>query len=337
MSQIDQRKHQHLELAKKSQLGLEQLDQRFFYEPMFGKHLKGQKEPQDFAGKTLQFPIWISSMTGGTGSAAHINKNLARAAGEFGLGLGLGSCRILLESDEFYEDFNLRSICGDSVPFYANLGIAQIEQLVEQGQESKITRLVERLSCDGLIVHINPLQEWMQPEGDLIEHPPIETLKRLLDKVELNIVVKEVGQGMGPESLEALLELPLAAVEFGAFGGTNFSYLEGLRSEKGQNHDHIRLSNIGHSASEMITLVNKIKATNPSKIQCNDLIISGGIKDFLDGYYYLESCEFNACYGQAKAFLEHATGEYETLRSFVRSQVDGLEMARQFLKIKRGQ
>src|SRR5690606_4544693 len=158
-----------------------------------------------FLGKELRTPIWVSSMTGGTLMARTINHNLARACRDFGMGMGLGSCRSLLYSKEDLADFDVRSIIGDDLPLYGNLGIAQVEKLLMGRKTSHIDQLIDALRLDGLIVHINPMQEWFQPEGDPILQPPIETIRQLLEEADYPLIVKEVGQGMGRESLEALL------------------------------------------------------------------------------------------------------------------------------------
>ena len=185
-----------------------------------------------FLGKELGAPMWVSSMTGGTFAARKINTNLARVCHDFRMGMGLGSCRSLLDSNASLPDFDMRDIIGDDLPLYANLGISQVEQLLENNQEDKIRVLVDKLRADGLIVHVNPLQEYFQPGGDRLKNAPIISIRRLLDVVSFPVIVKEVGQGMGPASLRELIRLPLAAIEFAAFGGTNFSKLEMLRSEK---------------------------------------------------------------------------------------------------------
>ncbi|MCB0573814.1 MAG: isopentenyl-diphosphate delta-isomerase, partial [Saprospiraceae bacterium] len=110
--------------------------------------------------------------------------------------------------------------------------------------------------ADGLIVHVNPLQEAMQPEGDLFKRPPLDTLRELLEIPELKVIVKEVGQGFGPESLRALLQLPLEAVEFAAAGGTNFAKLELLRSDPEKQMIFEKIAAVGHSAAEMTGWLN---------------------------------------------------------------------------------
>ncbi len=330
-----ERKKDHIDLAFKSRLDESELDRRFQYEPMLSAHPDQMDLGLSFLGYSLKAPIWVSSMTGGTEKARIINQNLARACAEFGLGMGLGSCRSLLYDTVRVEDFDVRHIIGNDLPFYGNLGIAQIEQLLAKQELSRIYDIVELLRLDGLIVHINPLQEAFQPEGDRFRKAPIETLDHLLDEVTIPIIIKEVGQGMGPESLRELLKRPLAAVDFGASGGTNFALLEVLRSSK----DHTRflrpMVEVGHSADDMVEMVNILVEQLGSERKCQQVIVSGGVKDFLDGYYLTGKCSLPSIYGQASGFLKHAMGDYSELRDYVRAQIDGLALANAFLKIKR--
>jgi isopentenyl-diphosphate delta-isomerase len=227
---MEQRKVDHINMALRSQMNPEELDGRFHYEPLLKAHPLHDMQPVKFLGKQLRVPLWVSSMTGGAEGVRKINTNLARVCREFGMGMGLGSCRSLLHGDEHLKDFTMRGILGDNLPLYANLGISQVEQLVHNNRVELIHNLVSMTEADGLIIHINPLQEWFQPEGDRLHFPPIDTVKRFLYLAKYPVIVKEVGQGMGPESLRELFRLPLAAIEFAAFGGTNFSKAELLRN-----------------------------------------------------------------------------------------------------------
>ena len=328
----DQRKQSHLDLAFKSQS--EELDKRFYYEPMLSGHpTEGDTMPFKLGGKNMNFPVWISSMTGGTSKAGPINKMLAKTANKYGFGMGLGSCRIILEDETYFEDFNLRPILGDEVPFYANVGIAQIEKLLQTNQAKKLKELVTKLSADGLIVHVNPLQEWLQPEGDRITQSPMVTLEQLLHEFDLPIIVKEVGQGFGPHSMGELLKLPLLAVDFAANGGTNFSKLELIRNEKLQGffEDVVEL---GHSAEEMVGFLNDTVEKLGASRKCNNVIVSGGVKNFLDGYYYISKADIDACYGQAAPFLKYANESQEALDQYAEFQINGLLMAQRLLRVK---
>jgi isopentenyl-diphosphate delta-isomerase len=329
------RKQAHIELAFESQVPASELDDRFYYEPMLSAHPEaGSLPPIPFLGKTLRAPIWVSSMTGGTKMARTINYNLAQACAEFGMGMGLGSCRQLLSDHTFLKDFDVRPILGEDLPFFANLGIAQIENLIRNKETGKINDLIGLLKADGLIIHVNPLQEALQPEGDRFLKPPIETIATLMEGFEFPVIVKEVGQGIGPESLRALMKLPLAAIEFAAGGGTNFAKLELLRQESENQLLLAKMVTAGHSASEMLHFVRNLHSEPGSKYLVRQFILSGGVRDFLDGYYLLQKSPFPAVYGQASVFLKHAQGDYQTLQRFVATQIRGLELAHAFLKAR---
>ncbi len=326
------RKQDHIELAFRSRIEAGDIDERFYYEPIITAHPTTQDLKTDFLGKPFKFPVWVSSMTGGTERAKSINEKLARLCADFELGMGLGSCRALLHSNDRFPDFNLRPILGNDRPFYANLGIAQIEEIISNKATDKIKRLIENLKADGLIIHINPLQEWAQPEGDSINRTPLETITELCNHLDCSIIVKEVGQGMGPKSLKQLMKLPLDAIEFGAAGGTNFTRLELNRSERSTQYKD-SISHIGHTADEMIEFVNN--NLNDSDVRCKEFIISGGVTNYLQGYYLMEKCAGNSIYGQASAFLKPALTGYDDLAEYFQSQMDGLMMANAYLHVRK--
>lgn len=332
---MDSRKADHIHLAFESKTSKQAADNRFYYEPLFAAHPGiSQPEPFFFLGKTLRYPIWVSSMTGGTEKAFTINMNLARLCKEFGFGMGLGSCRPLLESSARLKDFDLRDIIGNEAPFFANLGIAQLEDLLDEDRSEDIIRLVEMLRADGLIIHVNPLQEFMQPEGDAYRRPAIETIQQVLESVKFPVIVKEVGQGMGPASIDALLRMPIAALDFGAFGGTNFSRLELLRSDPDRMENYAPLVYVGHTADEMAGFVRESWLENHSQIKCKQIIVSGGVENFLHGYALINSMPIPSIYGMASAFLKHATGTYEELRHYAEMQIRALNAASAFLKVR---
>lgn len=331
---MEDRKKDHIDLAFESQTLIAQLDNRFMYEPVLSKHPDKAIPETHFIGKKLTLPLWVSSMTGGTKMAGHINKNLARACNEFGMGMGLGSCRIILDDDSYLPDFDIRDIIGNNLPLYANLGINQLEVLLQNNKLDKIKRLVSKLRADGLIIHINPMQEWFQPEGDRLQKTPAESISQLLNLVDFPVMAKEVGQGMGLESLRTLLKMPLAAIEFGAFGGTNFAKVELLRDKSQPQELFEPLSFIGHDAAQMLDMINHVVQQEKQEIRCGQIIASGGIKSFLDGYYLIRKSSLPAIYGQASTFLKYARGDYEDLRKFVKYQVKGLEMAYAYLRIR---
>lgn len=351
---MSDRKKDHIALAFSSQSGKHLVDSRFTYEPMLGCHPEEGLKPLVFLGKSLRAPLWVSSMTGGTREARTINTNLARACREFGMGMGLGSCRILLENDHYLPDFDMRDIIGDDLPLFANIGIVQLENMVFDNSWPLLVELIEKLQADGLIVHVNPIQEWLQHEGDFLKHPPIETIERFLsltgnlvhdnpsptlyaDDWEGNrvikVIVKEVGQGMGPESIRQVMQLPIEAFELAAFGGTNFAMVELARRNEQHANNYMPLAQVGHTVDEMVEEINALVRTD-SNLRCKQIIISGGIQSFLDGYYYTSKSLLPSVFGQASNFLRFARGDYDDLRNFVHDQIQGLKFAQAFLKPK---
>ena len=149
----------------------------------------------------------------------------------------------------------------------------------------------------------------------------------------LKVIVKEVGQGMGPESLKRLMCLPLEAIEFAAFGGTNFAQVELARGNPEKQELFGPLALLGHTAGEMLDTVNALEQAG-EPLLCRQLIISGGIRSFLDGYYFISKSSLTSVFGQASGFLRHATGEYPELQRYVADQVSGLKLARAFLKVR---
>ncbi len=328
---MEERKIEHIELTQHAQIEKGDVDSRFSYEPIIAS-FSGEERIYPFLGKQLRAPIWMSSMTGGTEKAKKINQNLARLCAEFGLGMGLGSCRTLLNDNRYFEDFNLRKIIGYDLPFYANIGICQLEQLLIDNQQEKIVRLVDKLQADGIIIHVNPLQEILQKEGDRLKTSPLRLIAYLLEKTACKVIVKEVGQGFGTESIEALLQLPLQAVELAGFGGTNFAKLESIRYDD-KRADYLQpLVYVGHTAEQMIDTINRI-LTEKATLSCNEIIISGGIRHFLDGYYLMQKCKLPSIYGQAATLLQYAS-DYKELRNYMSSQIEGLKIATTYLRIK---
>jgi len=326
------RKLDHIQLAFDSHTGPLEQDQRFIYEPMLAAHPKGEDKPFLFLGKLVRVPFWVSSMTGGTGVAEKINRNIARACREFGFGMGLGSCRKILFDKTHWADFDMRDTIGPDQPFWANLGIAQVEKLLKKQNEKAIIDLVGGLRADGLIIHVNPLQEWFQPEGDRIEEPPVETIEHLMARTNIPLIVKEVGQGIGAESLKRLLKLPLAAIEFAAYGGTNFSKLELMRDDPAVQEMYQPFAFVGQTAHQMVKSVNLL-LQEVEEPQCRQLIISGGIKNYLDGYHLVSLSQLPAVYGMASSVLKHATGDYDELKAFIGNQLKAYRLAQHFLRI----
>lgn len=327
-----QRKEGHIALAARSQTISQTKDPRFFYEPLF-YHQNEIDLSRIILGKKVAHPLWISSMTGGTEKAKVFNRNLAKVANHYKLGMGLGSIRPLLYSEERYSDFDLRKTIGPDLPLFGNIGIAQVEELLQLSKLHLLDNVCQKLELDALFIHLNLLQEWFQPNGDVVKGNPLEILKMACEKLQTPIFIKEVGHGFGPKSLQALLDLPIEGIEFGAYGGTNFSMIE-ERRKANQNIDH-PLIYVGHTADEMMDSLIELSQNNrkiSDKLKKSIVIVSGGIQNFLDGHYALEKMKplTLALYAQAKEFIIRAHSE-EALSQFIENEIKGLEMSSRVL------
>jgi isopentenyl-diphosphate delta-isomerase len=210
--------------------------------------------------------------------------------------------------------------------------VAQLEDFLIHHKLHLVKELLENLQVDGLIIHVNPLQEWMQPEGDRFKMAPIDTIKQCLLELETKIIVKEVGQGFGPNSLISLMKLPLAAIDFAGHGGTNFTALELSRHSalsSGKRDALSQLSYVGHRPEEMIQWANE--ALHGHDIKCKEFIISGGISDALTGRRLRELLEANSVIGMGNAFLKVAE-HYDELCEFITVQIELLKLAKCYLK-----
>ncbi len=164
-------------------------------------------------------------MTGGTPEAREINRRLAQVAQHLRLAMGLGSGRALIESPVALESFDVRGDAPDIV-LLANLGAVQLNKGYTAGD---CRRLIELLRADALVLHLNPLQEALQPEGDTCFAGLLEKIGALCAEAEFPIVVKEVGWGIAPSDVRALFDAGVAAVDIAGAGGTSWSEVERYR------------------------------------------------------------------------------------------------------------
>jgi isopentenyl-diphosphate delta-isomerase len=185
----------------------------------------------EFLGKKLSAPLLISSMTGGSEAGENINKNLARAAEELGIAMGLGSQRATLENPDLAYTYQVRDV-APSILLFGNLGGAQ---LLKYDIDS-VRKLVDMVNGDGLFIHINPAQELVQPEGDKEWESVTGRIKEVCKELGYPVIVKEVGCGIGGETAKALEEAGATAIDVAGAGGTSWVRVELYRgSENAKN------------------------------------------------------------------------------------------------------
>jgi isopentenyl-diphosphate delta-isomerase len=224
---IAARKAEHLTIAAEpgvthlSGPGLDEL--RLRHRALPGRDLADVDLATDLLGAGLAAPLVVSAMTGGTDEAAAVNDALARAAAEHGIAMVLGSGRALLDDPALLATYR-----SDARPplLLANLGVVSLDP-------DSAARLVELVGADGLTVHLNPIQEAVQPEGEPAFGGALERIAATVAALApLPVVVKEVGFGMDAEDVAALAAAGVAAVDVAGAGGTNWATIEGRRDPR---------------------------------------------------------------------------------------------------------
>lgn len=181
-------------------------------------------------GKRLAFPLIVGSMTGGTALAGMFNRRLAKAAARAGIGMGLGSQRVMLVKPETRTTFTVRDEAPDLPLLVANVGAVQLNYGVDQAD---LDRLVHEVSADALVLHLNAAQEAVQPEGDTHFGGLTARMQAVARAARYPVGVKEVGQGFTRRDVAALVgdgASPFAFIESAGAGGTSWTLIEGKRA-----------------------------------------------------------------------------------------------------------
>ena len=234
------RKDQHLDLVlagegrHRSAAGFD--DWRFVHEALPDIDHAKIDLGVDFLRYRLRAPFLISAMTGGPARAEAINAHLAEAAQHLGIGLAIGSQRAALEREEPTPglDRSLRHRAPDT-PILANIGAAQLTRGFGRDQA---LRIIDMVGADALVVHLNPLQEACQPEGDRDWWGVGAALAALIADLDVPVLVKETGAGISAHTAQRLVAMGAAGLDVAGAGGTNWGLIEGARGEDSRERDH---------------------------------------------------------------------------------------------------
>ena len=226
-----------------------------------------------FLGRKLTAPFLIGSMTGGPARAAEINRNLAIAAEELGIALAVGSQRVAIEADGAAGlGQELRQLCP-SIPLYGNIGAVQLTGA--QGADMA-KRAVEMLEADGLFIHLNPLQEALQPEGDTDWRGVLAAISNVCAALDVPVIAKEIGCGISGPVARQLADAGVAAIDVAGAGGTSWAWIES------QRHDDRETRRFAESfAGWGIPTADALRDVR-SACPALPLIGSGGIRDGID-------------------------------------------------------
>ena len=266
----------------------------------------------DFLGHRISAPLIIEGITGGHSDAEEINRALATAAQEFNIPIGVGSQRAALEYPDLVSTFRVAREAASDVPLIANIGATHIRG--ERGIRN-VQEVVSMIDADAVAIHLNALQEAVQPEGQPEYSGVLSALRDLASDVGVPIVVKETGTGISAQTARAIERTGVAAIDIGGAGGTHWAIIEGYRYP----HDHplapspFTFSNWGIPTA--VSIVEVSSATRKLTI-----IGSGGIRSGMDA-------------AKAIALGAHIAGSaLPFLRAYYRGGLDAVKvLLRRFL------
>ena len=276
VTQISSRKADHIRINLEEDVssglttGLE--DYSFTHQALPELNLNEIDLSLNLFGREMSAPILISSMTGGTEQAGEINRLLAEAAQEVGISMGLGSQRAAIENPEIIPTFQVRQVAPD-ILLFANLGAVQLNYGygVEHCQ-----RAVDMIEADALFLHLNPLQEAVQPEGDSNFYGLLTKIGQVCQALPVPVIIKEVGWGFSNQAARQLAEVGVAAIDVSGAGGTSWTQVE-MHRAKSQYQAALAAAFLDWGIPTAQSILN-VKAASPQI----EVIASGGLRNGLD-------------------------------------------------------
>lgn len=271
------RKADHIRIATEEDVGFGALTTgleryRFVHQALPEIDLDAVDTSTTLLGRTLAAPILISCMTGGVAKGGLINRILAAAAQHAGVAIGVGSQRAALDDPSLAETFQVRELAPD-VPLLANLGAAQLTG--PDGIE-RCRAVIRMIHADALVIHVNPLQEALQPEGTTRFAGLIDRIGEAAAAIDVPIIVKEVGWGIAENIARRLAEVGIAGIDVAGSGGTNWGEVERRRMD-----DPVMVRVAGEFREWGIPTVDSVVASRrgfPDGL----IIASGGLRTGLD-------------------------------------------------------
>jgi len=280
ISQVENRKNEHIRIclnrdveAKNVRTGFE--DIFLIHKALPEINLRDVKTDTIFLNHRFSAPIIVEGMTGGTERAMEINAAIAQAVEELELGMGVGSQRAALENPSLERTYRIVREKAPNAFIISNVGGPQIA--MEYNIEA-IIRAVEMVEADALAIHLNPLQEAVQPEGETVYAGIIDKIGRIVDGVNVPVIVKETGAGISAEVARMLEAAGVACIDVAGAGGTSWAAVEYYRAiEHGDDYGRdlgLMLWDWGiPTAVSLVEVVQSVKLP---------VIASGGLRTGLD-------------------------------------------------------
>lgn len=231
-----------------------------------------------FLGKKVNYPFFISCMTGGVVRGKSLNRNLAQAAQEMRIAMGVGSQRIAIEHPEFSRQFKVRKYAPD-IPLMANIGLVQLNYGfgIEEFQ-----RCVDMIEADALVVHLNPIQEIIQPEGNKNFEKLLPKLEKVVKNLSVPVIIKEVSFGLSVDVVKRLYAIGVRIFDTAGWGGTNWAVVDGMRGKADRNLGEL-FSLWGIPTVESIKMCSELNSKLIADHQETITILgSGGVRSGVD-------------------------------------------------------
>lgn len=265
--------------------------------------------------KSLSIPLVVSSMTGGSEHGRTINTNLAMAAEQCGVAMGVGSQRIGLEKQDANDTFLLVRKYAPNAFIIANMGAVQLNYGHTLDSYRKI---VDMIRADALYLHLNPLQEALQQGGDVDFRDLTKKIQKLVEGVGVPVFVKEVGHGISAEVARALFDAGVHAIDVAGAGGTSYAWVE---AERSRNDDFAKwFKSFGIPTDQSVVEASSVR-TNKRQL----VIASGGVRSPIDG---LKSHVLGAdLFSAAVPFLKPAMTSPESVIAVIENWKQGLRIA----------
>jgi len=246
------------------------------------------RESIDLATKVFDHafaaPIIVGAMTGGTPEATKINSTIAEAVEKLGLGMGLGSQRAALEDEKLEKTFSIARKKAPTAFLVANIGGIQ---LVKGYGVKEIRKAIEMIEADAVAIHLNALQETIQPEGQTSFKGIITRIGEIAGAIDQPVIVKETGAGISAEDAKELESAGVKGIDVGGAGGTSFAAVEYYRASKEDNNQRF----LGEAFWDwgIPTIVSLVEVTKSVKLP---VIASGGLRSSVD---IAKALSLNAC------------------------------------------
>lgn len=313
---LSKRKGQHIELClDNDSQGISTFSKyRLPYNALPEISLDQVDTSTELFGKQLKQPLIIASMTGGSEHGRAINTNIAKAAEICGVAMGVGSQRIGLELKDAKQTFELVREHAPNAFIIANIGAVQLNY----GHDIESMRsIISMVGADALYLHLNPLQEALQPGGDTDFRDLESKISRIIKGIDIPVFIKEVGHGISAEVALRLENIGVAAVDVAGVGGTSYAWVEARRASVGDFEKWFK--GYGVASDKAIAEVSEVVSKNVK------VISSGGVRSPIDG---LVGRALGAnYYSAAVPFLEAAMTSSDKTIEVVQRWQDGLRIA----------